>query len=110
MPDCGVIVPELAANKSKQGRAVKRKLASVMLISMRRSRDGVEKSSHAPIVSKIDAPSGIEASPLPLFWNLRPCSTDLTRVFACSLSEMIASFIARNGSSGAGDITSSILS
>ena len=50
------------------------------------------------------------ASPLPLFWNLRPFSTDVTRVFTCSSSEVIASFIARSGSSGDGDITSSIRS
>ena len=37
-----------------------------MAISSRRSRDGVAKSSHAPVVSKIDGPSGMLASPLPL--------------------------------------------
>ena len=50
------------------------------------------------------------ASPRPLFWNLRPFSTEVTRVFTCSSSEVIASFIARNGSSGDGDITSSMRS
>ena len=79
-------------------------------INRRRSRDGVEKSSHAPIVSKIAGPSGMVASPLPLFWNLRPFSTEVTRVFTCSSSEVIASFMARSGSSGEGDITSSIRS
>jgi hypothetical protein len=35
-------------------------------INRRRSREGVAKSSHAPVVSKIDAPSGMDASPFPL--------------------------------------------
>ena len=40
----------------------------------------------------------------------RPFSTEVTRVFTCSSSEVIASFIACMGSSGAGDITSSMRS
>jgi len=70
----------------------------------------VEKSSQGPVVANIAAPSGMLASPLPLLWNLRPSSIAVTRVRTCSSSEVIASFIARTGSSGAGDITSSILS
>jgi hypothetical protein len=62
--------------------------------------------SDAPV---IDAPSGISASPCPLFWNFRPISTDVTRAFTCSSSAVIVSFIARKGSSGDGDITSSIV-
>ena len=61
-------------------------------------------------VSKIAGPSGMLASPCPLFWNLRPFSTAVTRVLTCSSSDVIASFIARIGSSGAGDITSSMRS
>ena len=79
-------------------------------INRRKSRDGVEKSSHGPVVSKIAAPAGMFASPRPLFWNFRPFSTDVTRVLTCSSSAVIVSFIARRGSSGDGDITSSIRS
>jgi hypothetical protein len=39
---------------------------------------------HAPLVSKIAAPSGMVASPRLLFWNLRPFSTEVTRTFTCS--------------------------
>jgi hypothetical protein len=79
-------------------------------INSRKSRDGVEKSSHAPLVSKIAGPSGMLASPRLLFWKFRPFSTEVTRTFACSSSDVIASFIARVGSSGEGDITSSMRS
>ncbi len=48
------------------------------------------------------------ASPWPVVWNLRPFSTDVTRALTCSSSAVIASFMARRGSSGAGDITSSM--
>src|SRR5262249_7980608 len=60
-------------------------------INKRKSRDGVEKSSQAPLVSKIAAPSGMVASPRLPFWNLRPFSTEVTRTFACSSSDVIAS-------------------
>jgi hypothetical protein len=80
-----------------------------MAINSRKSRAGVAKSSHAPVVSKIAGPSGISASRPPL-WNLRPFSTEVTRALTCSSSAEIASFIARSGSSGAGDITSSMRS
>ena len=59
---------------------------------------------------KIDAPSGIAPTPLPLSRNLRPFSTEVTRACACSSSAVTTSFIARRGSSGAGDITSSMRS
>jgi hypothetical protein len=41
---------------------------------------------------------------------LRPFSTEVTRALTCSSSAAIASIIARIGSSGAGDITSSMRS
>ena len=41
---------------------------------------------------------------------LRPFSTAVTRVFTCSSSEVMASAIAFAGSSGSGDITSSMRS
>ena len=63
-----------------------------------------------PAASKIEGPSGMSASLWPLTWYLRPFSTEVTRVFTCSSSEVIASFIALNGSSGSGDITSSMWS
>ena len=59
------------------------------------------KISHAGGL-KIAGPSGIDASPLPLLRYLRPFSTDVTRAFTCSSSAMMASFKARNGSSGWG--------
>jgi hypothetical protein len=70
----------------------------------------VAKSSQAPVVSKIEGPSGMSSSPFPLFWNFRPFSTEVTRVLTCSSSESMAPFIARTGSSGSGDITSSMRS
>ena len=81
-----------------------------MAISSRKSRAGVEKSSQAPVVSKIDAPSGMAASPAALACHLRPFSIEVTRVFICSLRLVIASVIAFTGSSGSGDITSSMRS
>ena len=81
-----------------------------MAINSRKSRAGVAKSSQAPVVAKIAGPSGMPASPPCPFWYLRPFSTDPTRVFTCSSSESIAAFMARNGSSGCGDITSSMRS
>ena len=68
------------------------------------------KKAQGPLVSKIAQPSGMEAWPLPLLWNLRPFSTDVTRACTCSSSEVTASIMARFGSSGAGDMTSSMRS